>query len=622
MPFVHPLLRVGSDAMEQRDRLLSGLRQTSTYRYQQMECLERYFDNRQHEGKPNWWDTSQNVPLQERAPCVCSHLPTAIVNEVVDFTLGERKFPSVSFASHDQPRVVAGVDLALSEDEAKQLTALWHEISKQLKFRKQWRKAMRRGCSIRTAACVYALRRGRLCMELLDAKYCDPTFLDEHSDELKSVDVQWLECVQEPTPTGHLEDVWYYRRRLIDQYRDVMYVPIQVKYATNPNDLQWQEDPAQTVDHGLGICPVQWMPNLPDGDRSQEHDGRSLYENILSEIDEIDCALSIRQTGVVAQGTAQPYETGVQPGQGPNATGRQPITRQFGDTTIVVGANPNTGSGGGARKRSPLEVWTYSGEANKTKIGFLEVTGAAAKMVTEHIDDLRAHLLRAVRVVLVDTSEIKGGADMSAKLLALMHAPLLALVDDERDCWGEQHMKNAINLVFRLLEAAVAMGATVLLPGLEAALPILQRQVVTYNETLPTGEAFPVELWMPLDVQLGWGPHFAPTPKDIESDIKAAKDARAHGDGEGAEPLVTQRTAMGHISRHFGNVDVDDEMDALETEAEEKKAEDEERNQREQANLHNLLRAQNLEDAPSEEDDEDGDSRAQTTPPNAPAQSP
>ena len=617
MTFVHPLFRVNPDAMEQRDKLLSGLRQTSTYRYQQMEVLERYFENRQHEGKPEWWDTSQNVPLQERAPCVCSHLATAIVNEVVDFTLGERKFPAISFTSHDQPRRVASVDLALSPEEAKQLTALWNEISKQLMFRSQWRKAMRRACAIRTSAVVYALRRGMLCMELLDAKYCDPTFLDESRDELASVDIQWLEHTQEPKPNGDLEDCWYYRRRLIDQYRDVMYVPIKVTFESHPNDLVWQEDPTQTVDHELGICPVQWLPNLPDGDRSHEHDGRSLYETILAEIDEIDASLSIRQTGVVAQGTAQPYETGVTPGEGPNPTGRQPITRQFGDTTVVVGANPNTGSGGGARKRSPLEVWTYSGP--EAKVGFLEVSGEAAKMVTDHIVDLRSHLLRAVRVVLVDTSEIRGGADMSAKLLALMHAPLLALVDDERDCWGELHMKQGINLIFRMLTAAVAMGATILLPGLEEALPILGRQVVMYDEPLPDGQSVSCEMWMPLDVQLGWGPHFAPTPKDIESDLKVAKEARAHGE-DGKEPLVTQRTAMGNIVRHFGNVDVDDELADLETEAAEKKAEEDERNQREQENMHNLLRAQNEENAPSEADEEDDeDGGTPTTPPSAPA---
>lgn len=568
-----------SSAQSDVNKALGKIRRLGgSKRFWEMDRLEQYYSGHQHDGKSEWWDDS--VPARERKPCIMSGLPKAAVEQAVRFTLGEGKFPAVRFVGSEEPRKVAGLNLGLTKDESKVLSALWLEVAKQIKVKLTFREALRRGLSMRTSCGVYSLRDGRVSIELLNAKNCEVTWEDANCRHPKSLECRFIFPKEVTEKDGSVKEVWFWYRRVIDANTDTVFVEVPVDDGEEP---KWTVDPERSSVHGTGFAPVFWWPNLPRMDVG-DSDGVALIDGCEDEIDAIDYSLSVRHTGAFVYGSPQAYEIGVFEGSGPKSDGR---TAQSVDYFNAVDANGNPTVVGftsqpskPARKRSAFSNWRYEDKKTDVEVGLIEATGSAAKMVTEHVTDLRARLLESIQVVLVDPASVAGRSDMSAKLLELLYAPLLALVDDLRECWGD-HLTGMVDGLFRFLLVHHKRGAVVFLPSLDAAIPILDRFLVPLQGGGLT--------WVSPPLELAWGGYFSPTNADVKDAVIIAKSARgkraAGGSGTGgdteSDPLITHKRAITFIAEYFGIEDVDTELEQLTEEIEEQRKVEDARAERE-----------------------------------------
>lgn len=555
-----------------------------TRRFWELDRLERYYGGTQHDGKPSWWE--EGVPARERRPCVLSGLPKAAVEQAVRFTLGEGKFPALRFTGSEEQRTIAGINLGLTKDEAKTLDQLWKEIADQIKVKLGFRELLRRGLSMRSACGVYSLRDGELWIEYLNVKHCEVEWKDARKKVPARLECRFIYPREEEQKDGTIKEVWYWYRRVVDEQADTVYQPVEVKEGSEP---KWTVDDSKSFEHHSGFAPVFWFQNLPRMDVADD-DGVALIDGCEEEIDAIDYALSVRHTGAFVYGNPQAYQIGVFEDKAPQADGRTAGTIDYFNTVNPDGSpgtpmafaaiNP-TGGGLPARKRSAFTVWSFEDKKTDVEIGLLEATGTAAKMVTEHVTDLRARLLESIQVVLVDPASVAGRSDMSAKLLELLYAPLLALVDDLRECWGD-HLRSLAGGLLRFLRVQFKRTpGRIFLPGLDEAAPILDRFAVASQ-----GGG---EQWINPPCSLAWGTYFAPTNADIRDAVVTAKSARgeatAGGAGSGGDttsgPLISHKTAVTYIAPFFGLDDIDAELEEVTKEQEDRDAKAEQQAQRE-----------------------------------------
>lgn len=499
-----------------------------TDRYRKLKKLDDYFHGEQYEGRPDFWKGTKSggevVPLRERAPCIVYPLPKAAVNQATRFTLGEGRFPTIKA----QPVEVSD-GLKLSEEEAETLTNYIARLVDQLRLKPKMRTMMRRGLSARTAVSTVSLRSGIFHLDIPHARDCWPTFTDGVVGDVEKLTI----CYEYPklvVKNGEVkyEQHWYRRDVTDSQY--VVFNDVPVERGTR--QIRWTIDAARTVDHGLGFCPVVWSRNLPDP-YSDDIDGTSLYDGLLDEFDSLNFALSQRHRGIVYFGVPQPWETGVREGDGPRATGRTAMPMR-GDKVdpFHVEAAP-------ARKAAPDQMWSY--ENAEARLGLMETTGKAFDSATKHVSDVRDRLLEAMDIVLLDQMKVTGNGDISAKALALMYAPLLALVDELRECWWDDGLRRIISSALRIV--ATTNGDGILLPDSKKVAGILSRFMVD-------------GVWVCPKLIPAWGDYFSPLNSEIRDAVDAANAALAGG-------IVQQSTAARYVSEYFHVDDIDAEMEAV-----------------------------------------------------------
>lgn len=532
-----------------------------TQRYAELCKLTAYLDGCQYNGKPDFW-TGENgkgeiVPLRERAPCVVYPLPRAAVNQAVRFTFGEGRFPNIKCEEVEAHQAVAP-GLTLSAEEAEQVSSFVSELVEAGHLKSAMRMLQRRGCAARTGVAVLSFQHGKPCIDMPHAKDCWPTFVD---GAVGGDVAQMVWCYQFQklirNKAGKLEYKAHYFRRdftadAIDVYRDAPIEPNQdVKWVLERRDV-----------HGLGFCPVKWIRNLPE-EHGGDIDGRSLYDGLEDEFDALNFALSQRHRGLAFFGTPQPWETGVEQGDGPGQPARTAMPQAAvpagwkgegggwsgeGAQMGPFGVNPK-GPSRAARPTGPDNMWSYRGDT--VKIGLLETTGKAFEVATGHVIDIRSRLLEAMDVILLDPTTVAGKGDLSAKALALMYAPLLALVDELRDCWWDFGLGAILGMFLRMV--AKLGGQGVLVPGAEQVAKILARFEVQLD-----GET----LWMPPKLTPVWGDYFSPSNEEMQMGVLTAVGAKDAG-------LVTKESAARFVAGYFGVEDVDEELEEQAAQAEE-----------------------------------------------------
>jgi hypothetical protein len=525
-----------------------------TERYRVIAKLCAYYDGTQYRDRPDFWtgrkvggSSGKPVPLRERAPCVVYPLPKAAVQQAVRYTFGEGKYPTVKCEPAEANAAVAG--LALSKDDAADVTSYISELTEQCGLRPTMRTLLRHGLSAKTAVAMLAVREGKFAIDLAFAKDCYPKFKkDDPSSDVESLVWCYRFTKMVPAKDGKPEYKDHYFRR--DLTADAVIVYDDTLVEENGKTPHFVVNTELSKAHGLGFCPVVWIRNMAE-QCSGDIDGISIYADLEDEFDALNFALSQRHRGIVIFGVPQPWETGVEEGDGPGQTGRQayPTVQDAAGNTY---SGPTAPPYGGveavpARPTGPDQMWSYGGR--DVKLGLLETTGKAFQAATEHVVDIRSRLLEAMSVVLVDTTKLAGHGAMSAKFLAMVFQDLFSLVDDLRPAWWQHGLARILSMMLRM--TAVLGGDRILLPGAKQVADIMSRRSVNFE-----GET----VWVPPKLVPIWGDYMSPSNDEIKVGVDAAAKARE-------AKILPQAAGTAFVASYFGIDDVDEAVKDLEKEA-------------------------------------------------------
>ena len=549
-----------------RDLALRLYQDNVSPRARALDILERYAEGRQYEGRPDWWN--DEVPLRERAPCVVVPVGGRAAQSNVDLCLGEGRAPRFGFCASEDDSVFDSV-LGLTEDDSALLTRFTAAAVKQAKALQGFQDALLRAQTIGTTCAVWSARRGKLCFDALDAKWCSPTFNADEPSEVESVEIRYPMLRESPGERGEIMTECVIFRRVIDAQRDVTYKPAPAsKDGAEPD--QWIED--KVIAHGLGFCPVLWWTF----DQRHGIDGTAIHARMLDEIDAFNVALSQVHRAAITSTDPQVVETGVAEDEQVAPVARQ-ANAYIPDHVSSVIIDPSTGrpwrqddpanrqwvmdaqgrnvrGAGMARKRGPGSVWRYPDGESDVKL--LTLPGDALTPAANNARTLYAILKEAIGVVFLDPEQTKLGSDISGRALEWLHSKQIDRCNMIRDRFGDGFIVPSLSMMLRL---ALQAGGSLFLPGLDKARAVLQR----FHRQLAGVDG---TTWFAPEIAITWGPYFAPTATDAKAEVETVAAAKDAG-------LITKRTAVEKIRPHFPDIgDVDQYMEALEEEGAEKMA--------------------------------------------------
>lgn len=541
-----------------------------TDRHQDIARLRAYYDGTQYDHRPDWWtgkDSNGNiVPLRERKPCVIYGLPKAATGQVVRFLLGDGRFPTVNVPckreepDEDDPEEVNEPEpspdeieaLELDEESAEDLQRWIGEFVERSRLKQRLKALARSGVALRTAVTVMSIRGGRYQFDMPRPEDCWPRFRnDDPADEV--LELAWCyEFEKTVLENGKVRRKRYWFRRAWDSENHYVWPDIEKKLGVVP---QWGTP--QAIPHGLGFCPVIWARNSTDS-AGEDIDGESIYEGLFPQFDALNFAYSQRHRGIFYLGVPQPYETGVDEDDGPEANGRK-----AGPPGFSQGGGGSTNKPGqqqpAARRMAPDEMWSYQGK--DVKVGLIETTGVAFDVATKHVDDIRSRVCEEMGVVMASmhdtTSRVTNGAEMSAKFLALAHAPLLALVGELRHCWWADAIEPILSMALRM--CAVLDGKGILIPGSRRVAQALKPFLQVTQTVDEDGAEQETRTWMAPKLEPLWGRYFEPSAQEVQQGVTAANLAVDGG-------LVSRERGTHYIADDFGIDDVDRELEAIEQE--------------------------------------------------------
>lgn len=499
-------------------------------RFKQLDQLERFVATTQYEGRPNWYDDS--VPLWERAPCVAYPVVQAAIASNVDLLLGEQSFPTVTAFSH------VNDDEELEDEQlAEQLEWVDRglgELVQKARLKAAAREAYSHAQSCRTAVSVFGVRNGRMFVDSLKAKWCTPT-LDTEGNVL-SIEIRYPYIDRQKDAEGKWKAVCKLYRRAIDVTRDVTFKPVLA-----PDDGQdpktWTEDPALTVPHGLGFCPVVWYAYRKGCGSVNEIDGHAIHEHCLDEIVAHDLAISQRHSAALFVGQPQICEFGVPPGYNPTEEGSKAdlLTSVGGGNLLPNGAiqqgDRTTGkwvtgrASGGARKKGPGYVWQYP-DKQSCEVQMLELSGDALKALDDHARDLRAKIAESLQVVFLDPETAKLATAMSGKALRILRERQYSHCDQDREDFGEGWLLPALRMCLRVIARVGAANVKLRFAGeLFKALDALKSSTTSQGEDGAYERGSTVDDTDVPELDLKWPDHFMPGPQEELFTVQAVMAA-------------------------------------------------------------------------------------------------
>ena len=356
-------------------------------------------------------------------------------------------------------------------------------------------------------------------------------------------------------------------RREWDMQNVYAYDDVEVPDGQRYDKIEWGAPLVKA--HGLSFCPVIWTRN--EADDANGIDGRSLFDGSEEELEALDLTLSRRHQGLIYLGSPQLVETGVDEDDGPDAEGTR------GSFNMSAGAgggsNPHGSTEAKRRRTGPDTVWTYHGKQVKHEL--LETSGKAFEVATMHVNDLRSRLLETWGVVLTSMSDtiskVTTGAEMSAKFLALAHAPLIGLVQEYRHNYWANSLEPLLVMCLRICAEVSTTDVEgsrryVLVPNSDKVAELVRPML-----NVDVGDS---KQFQPPRLTPQWGQFFEPSSQEINQRTEAASKAKD-------SKLVTGETATKFISHDFGVENVQEERDKIEDEKSQEDASEAEREERE-----------------------------------------
>lgn len=527
------------------DEAARTVRANMSPRQRELDLLERYAEGRQYEGLPDWF-TDADIPLWERAPCITYNIAGAAIQSNVDLVLGEGLFPELTSNPGEDDEEAEGLDL----EESKKVDRGLCELYRRTRFRAVMRQAFRHAQKSKSVAVIAGTRVGRPFLEVVRARWCEPTFDALGRVTKLEIRYPYVQPVRQPDGKWKLLPKLY--RRVIDEKSDTTFQPVDAdKSGVDPKPSAWVPNKDLTVDHNLGFCPVHWYAHMRECSTVADYDGEAVHQECCDEIRGLDFALSQKHRAALYTGEPQGIETGVERGYNPSGeVGREAIlaTTRGGSPSgdnPVEGGYRDLGGGKPARRKTPGGWWQY--EQKDAKVAYLTLPPEALEAIASHSADLRNKLCEMLAYVPTDPENVKYAAAMSGKAIEALKSRQFARCKQYRDDVGDNLLIPVTHLLLR-----VALATKLAVPAVKAAAPALEKYIA--DDT-----AAPL-------LFVRWSRGFLSPGVDEE---KTTVDAVVAARG-GA--LITKRMALEKLKSVFPIDNVDQALEELEEEATENQA--------------------------------------------------
>lgn len=542
-------------------------------RYRRLERLEAYYDGTQYMGRAPFMATDERAPpLIERAPCVVYGIAKIAIGDLVNFMMGEDRYPHIDAGSSEDDSDMGGGDgYGLGKDDSAWLER-WVNgpLTKCARLKAAFPEGMTMAMKAGAVAMVAAFRRGYPCLEALPAKWCTPT-IDPNTGDVIRLEVKYPYIVEERDkldPKRWVEKCYVYRR-VIDNLTDTVYLPGEGR--EDGLEPAWTPDNTQTAVHGLGYCPVKWYAFDRSEPTAAHYDGRALHQLLDDEIDALNFSKSMHHRAALYSGDPQIWETGVDefatvapPGRAPRVQIDPDAVGPDGKKIGVYTASPRMWRNrGGTRMKGPGVVWRYPDPASK--VGMLVLPAGALEEIRSNSDELRKGLAEDMSVVILDPAEVKTMGALSGKALAFMFARQIAKSDKIRQEAGDRLILACVDLLLRMcLDVDRLHPGGLRIPGIRKALGILkgfERDTMTGGTDPITGTPMATVQWFGPRLELEWGKYFQASAEEENFIVTLCVQAKTAG-------LMPLEVILEKLRSVFPFKSTEELMEALEEEAE------------------------------------------------------
>lgn len=484
--------------------------------YEHLDLLEAGVVEQTGFVPPGFYDAGSGVPLKFRRPSTPHYSARVIVDRITGLLFSEKR----------HPRIVVAGDPA-TEDWLQAFatdTRLWAKMIHARTF----------GGATGSACIGFKFVQGRPRVEVHDPRWCTPTFVDLEDRQVAALEKRYAYPVEERHPeTGEWGERWYWYRRVITAEYDAVWsrVPVEIEQPDKKKkddgparnvEPAWDAIPHERVEHGMGICPVVWIPNHEVQDAV---DGDPDCYGAFDLIEAIDCLMSQSHKGTVANS----------------------------DPTVVVTTD------------SKLDDFA-SGSDNALKLEkgasaqYLEITGSGPRASIELVKVYSDQVQKLCRVVLDD---MMVGPARTAREVDRNYASMLENADVLREQYGEQGVKRLLELV---VYAARRLGAETVQESENGTRTRTRREVRLPDRIEVDEETGEVTRHRRVlgeggELQLSWPDYFEPSADDIDKAVGSAIKAYSGG-------LITRKLAIDFIAEYFGVEDSRAIIDELDEEVE------------------------------------------------------
>ena len=435
---------------------------------------------------PGFYDAGHGTPLKFRKPTAPYHLGKVIVN----------RFTSLLFGKKRSPKIVS--DDPVTEDWLQGVVEATHLWSTMIRVRTF-------GGAMGSVGLSFRFKGGAPVVEVHDPRYCEPTFEDVATGEVRQLEkrFQFPEMVRDAD--GGVSEEWFWYRRVITRETDTVWP----KVRATDEEPDWACERYQEREHGFGFCPVVWIQNQPVTD---DIDGDPDCHGIFDLIEAIDTLYAQAHRGTIANC----------------------------DPTLWVSSDAEFDE---LEKGSGKAIQTEKGGA----VHYLEMTGGGVDRAINLAEKLEQKALTVARCML-DRNE--GGPSRTAEEVEHNYSSMIEQADIYREQYGEHGVQRLLEMVLRAARQLATPRRAENAQGLpyigKSLVKLPKRRVVTRGKVswierqVGSGER----------VELRWPDYFTPSQETVIKAVAAAGQAKQLG-------LVDAKNATEHVAPYFQIEDVD-----------------------------------------------------------------